>query len=67
VDGADYDRIELDAAVSLDITTVEPGKEALLHVEGVGDVRVKNDLSTQEWDIITMGGLLNAVRSRRAD
>ena len=67
VDGADYDRIELDAAVSLDVTSVEPGKEAVLHVDGLGDVRVKNDLSEQEWSIITMGGLLNAVRSRRAD
>ena len=37
-----------------------------IDVEGVGDVRVRNDLSEQEWDVLSKGGLLNAVRARRA-
>jgi len=66
VDGADYDGIALGAKVSLDVRTVAAGGETVLHVEGVGDVRVRNDLSEQEWDVLSKGGLLNAVRARRA-
>jgi len=63
---ADYDRIPLEATVSLDVTTVTAGGEAVLKVDGVGDVRVRNDLSEQEWAVLCMGGMLNAVRARRA-
>ena len=66
VDGADYDGIELGASVSLDVRTVSAGGETVIHVEGKGDVRVRNDLSEQEWDVLSKGGLLNAVRARRA-
>jgi hypothetical protein len=31
------------------------------------DVRVRNDLSEQEWSTLRMGGTLNAVRARRAE
>ena len=65
VDGADYDGIALGASVSLDVRTVSAGGETVLHVEGC-DVRVRNDLSEQEWDVLSKGGLLNAVRARRA-
>ena len=66
VDGADYDGIELGASVRLDVTSVTAGGEAVLHIEGSGDVRVRNDLSEQEWEVLSKGGLLNAVRARRA-
>ena len=66
MDAADYDGIALGAAVSLDVRTVSAGGETLLHVEGQGDVRVRNDLSEQEWAVLSKGGLLNAVRARRA-
>ena len=66
VDGADYDRIELGSSVRLDVTSVAAGGEAVLHIEGAGDVRVRNDLSEQEWEVLSKGGLLNAVRARRA-
>ena len=66
VDGADYDGIALGASVSLDVRTVSAGGETVLHVEGQSDVRVRNDLSEQEWDVLSKGGLLNAVRARRA-
>ncbi|MBQ4616490.1 MAG: aconitate hydratase, partial [Mailhella sp.] len=66
VDGADYERIALGASVSLDVTSMSAGGEAVLHVEGAGDVRVRNDLSEQEWAVLSMGGMLNAVRARRA-
>ena len=66
VDGADYDGIELGASVRLDVTSVTAGGEAVLHIEGAGDVRVRNDLSEQEWEVLSKGGLLNAVRARRA-
>ena len=66
VDGADYDRIELGSSVRLDVTSVAAGGEAVLHIEGAGDVRVRNDHSEQEWEVLSKGGLLNAVRARRA-
>ena len=66
VDGADYDGIALGTSVSLDVSTVSAGGETVLKVEGLGDVRVRNDLSQQEWDVLSKGGLLNAVRARRA-
>jgi hypothetical protein len=48
------------------VRTVSAGGETVLHVEGQGDVRVRNDLSEQEWAVLSQGGLLNAVRARRA-
>ena len=66
VDAADYDRIELGASLRLDVASMNAGGEALLDVEGVGTVRVRNDLSEQEWAVLNMGGMLNAVRARRA-
>ena len=66
-DPADYDRVTLGAAVSLDTTSMTPGGEAVLHVEGAGDIRVRNDLSEKEWSVLRVGGLLNAVRARRAE
>ena len=67
VNGADYDRIPLGAALSLDTSTVKAGGECVLHVEGAGDIRVRNDLSEKEWSVLRAGGLLNAVRARRAE
>ncbi|MBQ9105961.1 MAG: aconitate hydratase, partial [Mailhella sp.] len=58
VDSADYDCIPLEASFSLDVTTVTAGGEAVLKVEGAGDVRVRNDLSEQEWAVLSMGGML---------
>ena len=66
-DPADYDRVTLGAAVSLDTTSMTPGGEAVLHVEGAGDIRVRHDLSEKEWSVLRAGGLLNAVRARRAE
>ena len=66
VNGADYDRIPLGAALSLDTSSVKAGGECVLHVEGAGDIPVRNDLSEKEWNVLKAGGLLNAVRARRA-
>ncbi|WP_458399137.1 aconitate hydratase [Mailhella sp.] len=66
VEPSDYDRIALGASVRLDVTTVTAGGDAVLHIDGAGDVRVRNDLSEQEWEVLSKGGLLNAVRARRA-
>jgi len=66
VEPSDYERIALGASVRLDVTTVTAGGEAVLHIDGAGDVRVRNDLSEQEWEVLSKGGLLNAVRARRA-
>jgi aconitate hydratase len=66
VDGEDYDRIPLGVSVKLDTTSMAAGGEAVLMVEGLGEVRVRNDLSEQEWEVLSKGGLLNAVRARRA-
>ena len=66
VEPSDYERIALGASVRLDVTTVTAGGEAVLHIDGSGEVRVRNDLSEQEWEVLSKGGLLNAVRARRA-
>jgi len=66
VEPSDYERIALGSSVRLDVTTVTAGGEAVLHIDGAGVVRVRNDLSEQEWEVLSKGGLLNAVRARRA-
>ena len=65
-DAADYDRIALGAMLSLDSSSMGAGKDTVLKVIGGADVAVRNDLSAQEWEMIRAGGLLNAVRARRA-
>jgi aconitate hydratase len=65
-DAADYDRITLGASVQMDTSAMQAGGEAVLHVEGAGDIRVYNDLSEKEWAVVKAGGMLNMVRSRRS-
>ncbi len=64
-DKADYDRIPAGAALTLDTTTLEPGKTAVMTVEGGSPVTVTNDLTAMELTIIRAGGLLNHVRQGR--
>ena len=66
VNGEDYERVALGAAVRLDTSSMTAGGEAVLFVEGAGEVAVRNDLSEKEWAVLQAGGLLNAVRARRA-
>ena len=62
----DYGKLSLGAAITLDASSMKAGASSLLHVEGTGDIPVRNDLSEKEWDVLKAGGLLNAVRARRA-
>ena len=66
MNGEDYERVALGAAVRLDTSSMTAGGEAVLFVEGAGEVAVRNDLSEKEWAVLQAGGLLNAVRARRA-
>lgn len=65
VNGEDYGRILPGASVELDVSSLAAGGEAVLKIEGVGDVQARNDLSEKEWEVLKSGGMLNAVRARR--
>jgi len=56
---ADYDKIELGAAVSMNTQSLEPGGVMDVTIAGTGTVKVKNDLTNEECNIIRAGGLLN--------
>lgn len=61
-DRADYDRLTVGGMVTIPAAAITAGGEVDAQVEGVGAVRVRNDLTRKELDIIRAGGLLNYVR-----
>lgn len=65
-DAADYGRVPADARLAFSTGDLTPGGEMVMKVEGLGDIRVRNDLSPKEWRIVQAGGLLNDVRARHA-
>ena len=52
--------------LSLETGSIHPGSPTTMEVEGIGTVRVENDLTAKELEIIRAGGLLNLVRQSRA-
>ncbi|WMW65347.1 aconitate hydratase [Nitratidesulfovibrio liaohensis] len=64
-DRADYDRLTVGGTVTIPASSIIAGGEVDVQVEGVGAIRVRNDLTQKELDIIRAGGLLNHVRLSR--
>jgi aconitate hydratase len=63
-DPADYERIELGDEVGIPAGSIDPGGVLEVEVDGAAVIRVKNDLTNKECDIIRAGGLLNFAGGR---
>jgi aconitate hydratase len=61
---SDYDILEPHQALSLDISSVIPGKNSYLQSDSGQEIEVINDLTANELAIIKAGGLLNYVRNK---
>jgi aconitate hydratase len=57
---SDYDKLSEGSKLTIDTTSITPGGETVVTADGI-EIKVKNDLSTKELDIIKAGGLLNYV------
>ncbi|ACS78292.1 aconitate hydratase [Maridesulfovibrio salexigens] len=57
---SDYDKLSEGSKLTIDTTTITPGGETVVMADGA-EIKVKNDLSTKELEIIKAGGLLNYV------
>lgn len=57
---SDYDKLSEGSKLTLDTTIITPGGECSVVADGT-EIKVKNDLSAKELDIIKAGGLLNYV------
>ncbi|NDV25872.1 aconitate hydratase [Desulfovibrio sp. JC010] len=57
---SDYDRLSEGSKLTIDTTSITPGGESVAMADGA-EIKVKNDLSAKELDIIKAGGLLNYV------
>ncbi|WP_421899197.1 aconitate hydratase [Maridesulfovibrio sp.] len=57
---SDYDKLSEGSKLTLETTTITPGGETIAMADGA-EIKVKNDLSAKELDIIKAGGLLNYV------
>ncbi len=55
----DYDKVKQGEAVSIPTDRLTPGGAVEMEVEGVGSIRVTNDLTEEELAIIRAGGMLN--------
>lgn len=64
-DPADYDRLQQGGKLVIPVGSLTAGGEVAVDVAGVGAVRVRNDLTEKELEIIRAGGLLNHVRAMR--
>ncbi|GFK94122.1 2,3-dimethylmalate dehydratase large subunit [Fundidesulfovibrio magnetotacticus] len=65
VDKADYDKVAQGAQVAIPAGKIKPGKAVEAVVDGKLKVKLTNDLTAKELDIILSGGLLNAVGASR--
>ena len=57
---SDYDKLSEGSKLTIDTTSITPGGETVVTADGI-EIKVKNDLSTKELDIIKAGGLQNYV------
>lgn len=57
---SDYDKLSEGSKLTLDTTTITPGGECSVVADGA-EIKVTNDLSEKELEIIKAGGLLNYV------
>lgn len=63
---SDYDSLKQDQYLSLDTSTLAPGKSAYINTESGQAIEVKNDLTASELAIINSGGLLNHIKKKCA-
>jgi aconitate hydratase len=63
---SDYDSLKQDQYLSLDTSTLAPGKTAHIKTESGQTIEVKNDLTASELAIINSGGLLNHIKKKTA-
>jgi aconitate hydratase len=63
-DKADYGKLEQGAQITIPVAKIKPGKAVEALVEGKTKIRLTNDLTAKELDIILSGGLLNTVGGR---
>ncbi|MBI4805379.1 MAG: aconitate hydratase [Desulfovibrio sp.] len=64
VDKADYDKVSQGADFSIPVAKIKPGKPVEAIVNGKLKVKLTNDLTANELEIILSGGLLNTVGGR---
>ncbi|SDN66763.1 aconitase [Desulfonauticus submarinus] len=64
VDPKDYDKIELEQILSLNLKQLSCGQKMCIQIKDFC-ITVTNDLTTKELNIIKEGGLLNFVRNKR--
>ncbi len=57
---SDYDKLSEGSKLTIDTTSITAGGETVAKADGA-DIKVKNDLSEKELEIIKAGGLLNYV------
>ena len=66
-DPLDFARLTQDQVLELDAGSLNPGQAAHLISEKDEPVKVQNDLTRAELEIIIHGGLLNLVRNKKKD
>ena len=65
VDKSDYDRLAQGARIVIPTARIKPGKPVEAVAEGGARIKLTNDLTKDELEIILAGGLLNAVGKGR--
>ncbi|MFP4236701.1 MAG: aconitate hydratase [Desulfonatronovibrio sp.] len=60
----DYDILEQEQFLTLETSSVLPGRNCHMHTQSGQNIEVKNDLTAEELAIINAGGLLNFVKNK---
>ncbi len=60
----DYEALTLGAKINFDSFALENSQSLKVMVDSTKEIRLKHDLSAQEWRLLCAGGLLNDVRNR---
>ncbi len=61
----DYDALQQGQRLSLNCNSLSPGQDSFLYSDGNTSIKVRNDLTSNELQIIKSGGLLNLVRNKK--
>ena len=65
IDAADYDHIRAGDSLELDCAQIKPGEPCSAWIDSGRTIRLLNDLTGHEFEVIRAGGLLNQVRIRK--
>ncbi len=66
VNPEDYEILDQDQLLSLNVSSIVPGKDSLISLSSGMTINVGNDLTDNELVIIKLGGLLNYVKNKSA-